>query len=294
MTDLPFWFPIINRAKNRNLVLTIHDVAPSVANKTEAAFWGPFTKFLLPEMVKKFRCVIVPSPSQSQFLKNKGCEISRVSLIPLCYDEQVSLVESEGDTRRATRYRYGIEPDDFVIISVGRLIPVKRFDLLLRAFGSLSKNLEFCQIKCLIVGPDEGRLIQLIRLSEQLGISDKVHFLGKKTHLETLRLIKAADLFVMPSADEAFNLSTIESMALSLPVLVSSGVGASYLIKDSENGFKFERNDLESLKESLSYLVKNRHNLRLLALEGKKTAESFCSPRAVSEKYLEVYRRFAA
>lgn len=294
MTDLPFWFPIIQRAKNKKLVLTIHDVAPSVANKTEITFWEPYTKLLVPELLKKFHWIIVPSLAQIEFLKSKGCEHKRVSLIPLCYDEQVKKVKDEGDNRQATRYRYGVEPDDFLIISVGRLIPVKRFDLLLRALSSVTKNPGLCPIRCLIIGPDEGSLTQLVRLSEQLGISNRVHFLGIRTHMETLRLIKAADLFVMPSADEAFNLSTVESMALSVPVLVSTGVGVSYLIRNNENGATFKRNDLEDLTEALSHLVKNRDRLRLLAFEGKKTADSCCSPEAVSKKYLEVYKRLAA
>ena len=289
LTDFPNWIPIMLKLKHVPFVITIHDVTPTVANKFESTLWQPFNKYLMLRLLKRFHAVVVPSHVQLNFLKNLGFNPGKSVLIPLCFDNNVYKIKQKKPNNKI-REQYNIQSDEFLIISIGRLIPTKRFDLLFLALKTVSKKFNSLKIKCLIIGPDEGYLKNLKIYSHSLGLSNIVHFTKEKNHLETLTILKSANLFIMPSDSEAFNISTIEAMALSVPVIVSSGVGASYLIRQYENGAVFRKSEPEELVKVLTNLLEKPDLLNNISLEGNKTAEKQCSPKSVAKKHHQLYR----
>lgn len=99
-----------------------------------------------------------------------------------------------------------------VVLAVGRLAPVKGFDLLLRAWRRIDADL-------LIVGdgPEQGRLREL---AETLGVANRVHFLGYRE--DAVAIMAACDLMVISSHREGFSLVGAEALQVGIPVVATS------------------------------------------------------------------------
>jgi glycosyltransferase involved in cell wall biosynthesis len=112
--------------------------------------------------------------------------------------------------RAATRSALGIPAHAPVIGAVGRLVPTKRFDLLIRAVAGL------CDATLLVAG-DGPQRAELQDLAEELGIADRVVFAGVRPHVRDV--LCAMDVFASPSEQETFGLAVLEALANGLPVV---------------------------------------------------------------------------
>ncbi|MFH8572736.1 glycosyltransferase [Streptomyces sp. NPDC017993] len=149
----------------------------------------------------------------------------------------------DADARTATRSRLGLPPDAFVVGGVGRLVPGKRFDVLVRAVTQLSG------VHLLLAGEGPER-DTLRRLAEQFGAGDRIHLLGQLggavspsspaagpgDEVDIPDLLSAMDVFVSPSADEAFGLAVLEALAAGLHVLHGSCPAVDELPADQAPG----------------------------------------------------------
>jgi len=102
-----------------------------------------------------------------------------------------------------------------IVIAAGRLVPQKNYPTLIRAAEHLDSNIK---IKILGAGPDEA---ELKALAAQLGVQQKVEFVGFHPRDETLALLAEGDVFVQPSLFEGHSLALIEAAQLGLPLVVS-------------------------------------------------------------------------
>lgn len=123
--------------------------------------------------------------------------------------------------RRATRARTGLPERAFVVGGVGRLVPGKRFDVLVRAVAALPGA-------HLLIAGDGPERAALRRLAAELGAQGRIHLLGERDPLGDSAdgrtpgipaLLAAMDVFVSPSREEAFGLAVVEALAAGLPVL---------------------------------------------------------------------------
>ncbi|KPC64929.1 glycosyltransferase [Streptomyces chattanoogensis] len=134
--------------------------------------------------------------------------------------------------RSGVRSRLGIPVDAFVVGGVGRLVPAKRFDVLVRAVTRLSG------VHLLLAG--EGpELETLRRTAEQFGSANRIHLLGAlgpDKLLDVPGLLAALDVFVAPSQDEAFGLAVLEALAAGLHVLYGSCPAIDELPADQTPG----------------------------------------------------------
>ncbi len=101
------------------------------------------------------------------------------------------------------------------IVATGRLAAQKNYATLLRATALMPG----VHVSIIGTGPDEGLLKDLAR---DLGIADRVSFLGHRPREETLTLLSAGDVFVQPSLFEGHSLALIEAAKLKLPLVVSN------------------------------------------------------------------------
>jgi teichuronic acid biosynthesis glycosyltransferase TuaC len=142
------------------------------------------------------------------------------------------------------------KPDDtvFTILSVGRLVPVKGYQILLTAFARLYKQLN--QLATLILvgeGPLRGALAQQ---ATDLGIFDAVEFVGAVKHEKTVSYYQRAHVFCLPSFSEGSPTVIIEAMACGIPI-VASDVGGVGEIVSPETGILVPPGNPELLCEAL-------------------------------------------
>nr|WP_308345064.1 glycosyltransferase [Streptomyces sp. ISL-94] len=148
-----------------------------------------------------------------------GVPAARVHVVP--NGIEAARFRFDEGARRATRARTGLPERAFVVGGVGRLVPGKRFDVLVRAVAALPGA------HLLLAGDGPERAF-LRALAAELGAQNRIHLLGERDPLGDSAdgrtpgipaLLAAMDVFVSPSREEAFGLAVVEALAAGLPVL---------------------------------------------------------------------------
>ena len=121
-----------------------------------------------------------------------------------------------------------------------------------RTLSYLSKNYD--HIKLILDGG--GRREELAKLSEKLGVKDKVLFLHTNDDEELAKVYAACDVFLFP-AQITWRLAVIEAMASGKPVIVSKKCGASEIIQSSVNGVVVDHANPEQITKSAELLLNN-------------------------------------
>jgi glycosyltransferase involved in cell wall biosynthesis len=129
------------------------------------------------------------------------------------------------------RHRYGVRADRPLILSVGRLSPEKRMDVLVDAAARLGPE---AQLAIAGTGPDEARLRAR---AQRLGVAGTVRFLGFVPGSDLPGLYRLADVFAIASEAELQSLATMEAMATGLPVVAVDACALSELVCHGRNGF---------------------------------------------------------
>lgn len=160
------------------------------------------------------------------------------------------------------------------IVSVSNLSPIKGIDLNLRALADIAKRRPDLAWEYRIVGDGVERQ-SLESLTKQMGISDKVHFLGRLTYDKTMREIAKADIFSLPSWGEAFGIVYLEAMARMRPVIGCLENGAADIVTHAQDGLLVPPRDVDELSHALERLIENPDLCRRMGLQARATAESY-------------------
>jgi UDP-glucose:(heptosyl)LPS alpha-1,3-glucosyltransferase len=157
--------------------------------------------------------------------------------------------------RHLVRRLYGIDESDTVVLFVGMNFAIKGLDVLMSAVSRVKSMNPSRSVKLLVVG--KGNLKKYGALAHRLGLKNDVIFAGVlKDDIENVYV--AADIFSMLSKFDAFGLTVLEAMAASLPVIISTNVGARDLVKEGINGFTVEREDIPAIASRISLLLDPR------------------------------------
>ena len=130
--------------------------------------------------------------------------------------------------RNASRQFLSYAEDDLVLLLIGNDWKKKGLDTLLKALALLSD----LPLRLLVAGSDDPSFYR--PLLDRLNLQDRVRF--EKPSSDVLSFYAAADLYIGPSLEDAFNLPILEAMACGLPVIASANAGASEIIRDGETG----------------------------------------------------------
>ncbi|WP_141579154.1 glycosyltransferase [Actinomadura sp. WMMA1423] len=151
---------------------------------------------------------VAVSPAVAARLRAWGVRPGRIVVIP--NGVEAAAFAFDPARRAATRRRFGIGPDEPVVGGVGRLVPGKRFDLLIDAVARMDG------VRLLLVGAGPEREA-LARSARDLGVSDRVVFAGATS--DVAGALAAMDVLAAPSVQETFGLGVLEGLAAGLPVL---------------------------------------------------------------------------
>lgn len=136
--------------------------------------------------------------------------------------------------RSGIRREIGIPETGGLLISVGRLVPGKGHEPLLKGFRQLVRHRP--GVKLLLVGDGPLRA-RLEAAAARLGIANDVIFAGARPRDEVARLLRAADLFCLLSGYENYSNAVLEAMSTGLPVIASRVGGFPMQVRDGVNGF---------------------------------------------------------
>lgn len=176
--------------------------------------------------------------------------------------EQFTAIYNGVDDRYFIRHRtsrvrlrrsLGLKPTSKVIITTGRLTPVKGIDDLLRAFKAVADAIPNVFLLVVGEGPEEERLKAL---AERLDIKGKVIFLGWRDDVD--RLLECADIFALSSRNEGFGLSIVEAMGKGLPVVATCVGGVPEVVIHGKTGITVPPSDIHAMSSAIIKILRNR------------------------------------
>lgn len=139
------------------------------------------------------------------------------------------------------------------VLFVGRLMKDKRIDLLIKAMAQVNRSVP---ANLLIVGRGDERE-ELERLRDQLGLQDKVHFLGFVPEEELPVLYRACDLFAIASVCEVQSIPALQAAATGLPMVAADAAALPELVVPEVNGFLVRPGDPQALGEAILNVLTN-------------------------------------
>jgi len=171
------------------------------------------------------------------------------------------------------------------------LVPVKGVEFLLRALPGVLKR--FPEARTQIAG--SGRLLNHLKgMTEELGITRNVRFLGQIPYERMPVLYQEADIVVMPSLVEATSLACLEAMASGCAVVASRVGGLAELIEDGFDGLLVEPADPAQIADAVCKLLSEHDLRRHLGRKARQKVVKHFSWRAQARKVINVYHRLLA
>jgi D-inositol-3-phosphate glycosyltransferase len=156
--------------------------------------------------------------------------------------------------RRAARAALGLSLDDDLVAFVGRIQPLKAPDIVLRAAAKLPG------VRIVVAGGPSGSGLAspdgLVRLADELGITDRVTFLPPQSRTNLVTLFQAANLVAVPSYSESFGLVALEAQACGTPVVAAAVGGLPVAVHDGSSGTLVSGHDVGDWAEALDRLLR--------------------------------------
>lgn len=169
-----------------------------------------------------------------------------------------------------------------LILALGRLDPVKGFDVLLRAL------VEVPEAYLWLAG--EGHLKERLKAeTAALGLAPRVRFLGWRN--DRAALFTTCDMCIMPSRHEPFGTVMIEAWAYAKPLIVAAAQGPRGLIRDGENGLMVPIDDAPALAAAIRRLLDSPDLTQRIAATGRREYDADFTEAKVVERYLAFYGR---
>lgn len=238
VVHLHFPYPVGETAqwllrRGRATVLTYH--SDVVKQATILKYYRP----VMERMLRRVDAIIIGSPPM------------RGSAYLAPHHEKLRLIPYGIPLARFKKPNSVPAPDrDFTLLFVGRLRYYKGLDYLVRALPKVPARLRVVGI-----GPMEA---EWRALAQEVGVADRVEWLGETSDDELPAIYHAADLFVLPAShpSEAFGLVQVEAMAAGLPVVCTElGTGTTYVNLDGVTGLVAPPRDSEALAAAINALI---------------------------------------
>jgi len=208
------------------------------------------------------------------------------SRIRVIYNGVPSRSQSRKLDKKAAREKLGIGSETKVVLSVGRMDPIKDFSTLIRAFRDVQRDNPESQL-LIAGGGDEQYLGQLRRDAERFGIGDKVLFLGSRRDVP--ELLTACDVFSLTSITEATSMTILEAMAAGRPVVATCTGGNPELVVDGKTGYLVPVGDHEAASGALARILKSPEQARKMGEAGKARFDAEFTIHAMLGSYKELY-----
>lgn len=180
------------------------------------------------------------------------------------------------------------EPDEAILIHLSNFRPVKRVVDAVKIFACVVKERP-AQLVLVGDGPDRSAAEWL---AHDLGIHNRVHFLGKQERVN--ELLPLADLLLMPSELESFGLAALEAMACKVPSIATRVGGVPELIDEGLTGLLYSVGDVDGMAAGALDLLQNPSRLNAMRDAARKAAQQrFCATLVVP-RYLSFYEQVLA
>ncbi|MEJ0021030.1 MAG: N-acetyl-alpha-D-glucosaminyl L-malate synthase BshA [Candidatus Doudnabacteria bacterium] len=178
----------------------------------------------------------------------------------------------------------GIGTDEFMVIHLSNLRPVKRIPDLLRIVAA-SKHVR--KLKLVILSG--GNFEQFLPLVDELKLKNNI--IVRENILDIENYINAADLGIYPSETESFGMGILETLSFGKPVLASNSGGIPEVMQHGRTGYLYPVGDVQSFTQGLDELIENPQERQKMGERGKVRAQSLFNTEKIVKEYFDFYQK---
>jgi glycosyltransferase involved in cell wall biosynthesis len=201
---------------------------------------------------------ITVSERDRQSLLKAGLPGNKVELIYNAVDASLSNIPGDSEWLKK---KFGLPADSVICTAVGRLVPVKGYDILITAVQKIASQVP--QLHCLIVGEGECKE-ELCKQIQRAGLDTRVHLIGYYDRQDAMSILKSSDIFVMSSRYEGTPIALLEAAALGRPILASATGGIPELVQHEEHAILVPPGDSTALAQGLMRITLDREYAQVL------------------------------
>jgi colanic acid/amylovoran biosynthesis glycosyltransferase len=178
------------------------------------------------------------------------------------------------------------------ILTVSRLVKEKGIAYGLEAISKLIHERSLVHIEYYILG-DGPLLEELKALALQLGINDKVFFLGSQTQQGVIKMLDEAHLFLLPSVAEALPVVLMEAQAVGLPVVATDVGSIKQVIVNGQSGYIVPSMDVKAMADQLEHLIRSPQLWPIMVQAGRKHVEERYEIKELNRRLVALCEGFA-
>lgn len=190
-----------------------------------------------------------------------------------------------------------LDQEEFIVLQLGRIVPRKGIDNVIRAIGKLKQTA--IPVRLIVVGGEadsatptgDPELMRLQQIAVECGVADKVTFTGCKKRDVLKYYYASADVFVTTPWYEPFGITPLESMACGTPVIGSNVGGIKYSVEDGKCGFLVPPNEPNALAIKIYELLQDDKLRKSMRENGLRRVNAAFTWSIVSCKIAALYER---
>ena len=225
----------------------------------------------MPDFCESMDLVISPSRGMEKVLRQYGVK-SPIEVVPNGVD-----LSRFHNAQPLSRSEFSFTNDDILLVYAGRIAPEKNLEFLFQAFTGIAHLIP--NVYLLIVGGGQKDHMEAITpIPGDLGIADRVRFVGMIPYDKLPSYLAMCDAFVTASVTEVHPLSVIEAMGTGLPILGINSPGVGDSIADGETGL-LAKEDIASFTAKLTYLCLNRELHKKFGAAARIASEQYSIER---------------
>jgi glycosyltransferase involved in cell wall biosynthesis len=219
----------------------------------------PRRRLLIQDMLGKAAAIIAVSKALGLEAAALGADPGKIHVIPNGVERSLFYPRERQEARR----QLGWPMDTPILLSVGRLVSIKGFGLLIQVVNELRKRVTQA-VRCYIVGEGELRT-SLEKEIVKLGLEGHVVLPGRVSPEDLPLWYSASDLFCLLSHDEGCPNVVLESLACGTPVIATDVGGLPEMVRDGASGILVKRRDAEEVAGLITRALKMTWEPRALA-----------------------------
>ncbi|GLO66421.1 MULTISPECIES: N-acetyl-alpha-D-glucosaminyl L-malate synthase BshA [Oceanobacillus] len=181
------------------------------------------------------------------------------------------------------KYQFGIEEDTKVLIHISNFRKVKRVQDVIYTYEKVQKNIN-SQLLLIGDGPEYG---DMVRLVNELGLQDKVQFLGKQNNISDI--LSMADLMLLMSEKESFGLVLLEAMACGVPSIGTNIGGIPEVLTHEETGFIVDLGDSKSAAKYATDLLMDNNKWNVFSENALQHVKKYFASETIVNQYEALY-----
>ena len=246
------------------------------------------------QTVKMADHIIAECPQDKEdLIRYYNANPQKITIIPCGFNP----AEFYPVSAKVARKILGLDTSEFVVLQLGRMVPRKGVDNVIRAFSKLKDVRQ--KTRLVIVGgdsdvpdpakcPEIGRLQQIAKECE---VSDQVTFTGRKNRNLLRYYYSAADIFVTTPWYEPFGITPLEAMACGTPVIGAAVGGIKYTVDHGKTGFLVPPDNPDTLAHRIGELIANNRLLHAMKENAVKRVHTFFTWQTVAEMVSAMYEK---